>query len=69
MPITQDTFRAIIREGQELIEGVELYERPAEFEDVGRYVLVGVRQGGKSYMLFRRAKQLLAEGHSIQEIL
>lgn len=69
MAITKDTFRALIREGQEEIQDVELYDRPFGFEENGRYVLVGVRQAGKSYMLFKRARQLLREGHSIEEIV
>lgn len=69
MAITKDTFRALIREGQEEIQDVELYDRPFDFEENGRYVLVGVRQAGKSYMLFKRARQLLREGHSLEEIV
>lgn len=69
MPITKETFRSLIREGQELIRDVELYDRPFEFEENGRYVLVGVRQAGKSYMLYKRAKQLLAEGHLLEEFV
>ena len=56
MAITKETFRTLIREGQEEIRDVELYNRPFEFEEYGRYVLVGIRQAGKSYMLYRRAK-------------
>ena len=69
MAITKDTFRTLIREGQEIIGEVELYDRPFEFEEKGRYVLVGVRQAGKSYMLYKRAKQLLANGHRLEEIV
>lgn len=59
----------LIREGQELIRDVELYDRPSDFEEKGRYVLVGVRQAGKSYMLYKRAKQLLAQGHLLEEFV
>lgn len=69
MAITKETFRTLIREGQEEIRDVELYNRPFEFEEYGRYVLVGVRQAGKSYMLYKRAKQLISEGHSLEEII
>lgn len=69
MAVTKDTFRTLIREGQEEILDVELYDRPFDFEENGRYVLVGVRQAGKSYMLFKRAKQLLIEGHDINEFV
>lgn len=69
MAVEKEIFRLLIREGQELLRDVELYDRPFEFEDSGRYVLVGVRQAGKSYMLYKRAKQLLAEGHQLEEFL
>ena len=59
--IVKDIFKTLIKEGQELLESVELNERPFNFEENGRYVLVGIRQAGKSYMLYQRAKQLLRE--------
>ena len=69
MVITKETIRTLIKEGQETLGEVELYNRPYEFEENGRYVLVGVRQAGKSYMLYKCAKQLLASGHSLQEMV
>ena len=69
MAIAKEVFRSLIREGQELIRDVELYARPFDFEDNGRYVLVGVRQAGKSYMLYKRARQLLAGGHVLEEFV
>ena len=69
MAITKETFRTLIREGQEEIREVELYHRPFEFEEYGRYVLVGIRQAGKSYMLYRRAKLFLENGHRLEEMV
>ena len=69
MAITKETIRTLIKEGQEALGEVELYNRPYEFEENGRYVLVGVRQAGKSYMLYKRAKQLLASGHRLEEMV
>lgn len=69
MAVAKEVFRLLIREGQETIRDVELYDRPFEFEDHGRYVLVGVRQAGKSYMLYKRARQLLAQGHQLEELV
>ncbi len=69
MAVSLETFRTLIKEGQEPIEAVELYDRPFDFEQTGRYVLVGVRQSGKLYMLYKRAKQLLTEGHSLEEFI
>ena len=69
MAITKETFRTLIKEGQEEIRNVELYDRPFDFEEQGRYVLVGVRQAGKSYMLYKRAKQLLATDSQPEDIV
>ncbi len=67
--MNRDIICNIITENQQVIQSVELIERPFEFEPKGNYVFVGVRQAGKSYMLFQRAQQLLKEGHSIDEIV
>ena len=69
MAITKETFRTLIREGQEVIRDIELYNRPFCFEENGRYVLVGARQAGKSYMLYKRAKQMINAGHRLEEII
>lgn len=69
MAISKEIFRTIIREGQEEIANVELYDRPLDFEENGRYVFVGVRQAGKSYMLYKLAKLLMREGHAIEDFV
>lgn len=65
----KEVFRILIKEGQEEIRNAELYERSIEFEEYGRYVLVGIRQAGKSYLLFQRAKMFLQKGHELQEMV
>lgn len=67
--MTLEAIKTVIKEGQEDLLAVQLYERPFEFEPEGRYVLVGIRQAGKSYLLYQRARQLLAQGYSISEIV
>ena len=69
MAITKETFRTLIHEGQEEIRDVELYNRPFDFEENGRYVLVGVRQAGKSYMLYKRARQMMAAGYRQEDMV
>ncbi len=65
----RELFKTIILENQELISRIELIPRPFEFEPNGNYVFVGVRQAGKSYLLFQRIHQLLSQGHSKEEIV
>ena len=69
MAITKETFRILIHEGQEEIRDVELYDRPFDFEENGRYVLVGVRQAGKSYMLYKRARQMITAGWQLEDMV
>lgn len=65
----KELLKVIIREGQDEIRDVQLYKRPFEFEEEGRYVLVGIRQAGKSYLLYQRALQFVEAGHDIKELV
>ena len=65
----KDIICNIIREAQDFIPRIKLYERPIQYEEKGNYVLVGVKQCGKSYMLYQRIQQLLREGHAISEMV
>ena len=44
----KEVFKTLIKEGQNEIQEIELYQRPFDFEEQGRYVLVGIRQAGKA---------------------
>ncbi|MGN0845319.1 MAG: ATP-binding protein [Kiritimatiellia bacterium] len=66
--ITQETLKKVIVEYQQFLETVELQHRDIVFEPKGKYVMVGVRHAGKSYLLYQRARELLAAGHSIEEV-
>ncbi len=65
----KEVLKTLIKEGQSEVPEVELCPRPFDFEEQGRYVLVGIRQAGKSYLLYQRAKQLIAAGHDVREIV
>ena len=65
----KDIICNINREAQDFIPRINLYERPIQYEEKGNYVFVGIRQCGKSYMLYQRIQQLLREGHEIDEIV
>lgn len=64
-----ETLKSIIIEGQELIRELSITNRAITFEDDARYVFVGIRQSGKSYLMYLRAQQLIARGHSPEEML
>lgn len=65
----KNIIQKVIIENQELVEQVELVERHFVFEPQGNYVFVGVRQAGKSYLLYQRMKQLIAKGHQVEELV
>lgn len=64
--ISQAVLKKVIVEYQQFIETVELHERSYGFEPQGKYVMVGVRHAGKSYLLYQRARQFLAAGSSVE---
>lgn len=64
-----ETLKAIIIEGQEILTQLTLVPRKFEFESQARYVFIGVRQAGKSYLLYLRAKQLISEGVDLQRMV
>ncbi len=65
----KEIFKTLIKEGQDEIQNVVLHQRTFEFEEQGRYVLVGIRQAGKSYLLYQRALQFLSDGHPLRELV
>ena len=67
--INKELFRTIINRNQSLLQKVSLHQRDIFFEPNGNYVLVGVRHAGKSYMLYQRALQLLADGIDLHRIV
>ena len=66
--ISSEVIKKIIVEYQQFIETVELQERVYAFEPKAKYVMVGVRHAGKSYLLYQRARQLLASGRSVEDV-
>lgn len=64
-----ETFRTIISENQEYIGDIDLVKRPVTLEENGNYVFVGVRQAGKSYLLYQRIQQLIESGTKLEDIV
>ncbi len=65
----KELFRSIIIESQEYIGNIRLIERPLNLEENGNYVFVGVRQAGKSYLLYQRMQQMLAHRTRLEDIV
>ncbi len=62
-------LKQILRENQREVERYVVEPRNVQLDGFPCRVLVGVRRAGKSYMLYQRIQQLLAEGHKWDEIL
>ena len=67
--MTKDLIKVLISEYQDFVSQVELIPRDVEFVDGLNYVFVGLRHAGKSYLMFQRIEQLIAQGHKKEEIL
>ena len=64
-----ELLKKIIIDNQRIVNNISLIRRSITFEEKGNYVFVGIRQAGKSYLLYQRMQQLIAEGHSLEEML
>ena len=67
--MTKDLIKVLISEYQDFVSQVELIPRDVELVDGLNYVFVGLRHAGKSYLMFQRIAQLIAQGHKKEEIL
>lgn len=65
----KNIIKRIILWQQDFVSKVRLQERQIFFDENANYVLVGMRRAGKSYMLYQHIQNLIAKGHSKEEIL
>lgn len=65
----KNVIKQIILNQQDFIGRIKLQSRNVCFEENANYVLVGIRRAGKSYMLYQHVQHLVANGHSIEEML
>lgn len=65
----KNVIKQIILNQQDFIGRIKLQSRNVCFEENANYVLVGIRRAGKSYMLYQHIQHLVANGHSIEEML
>ena len=64
-----DLFKKILIDNRRLISQIDFIERDIVLEDNLNYVFVGLRQAGKSYLMYQRIHQLLEMGHKMDEII
>lgn len=64
-----ELLKIILRANRRSISRIELVKRDIKLEENFNYVFVGMRQAGKSYLMYQRIHQLLDAGHSMDEIV
>ncbi len=67
--VALNVIREVMLENRVEVMRHQVVKRNISLEGFGRQVLVGVRRSGKSYLLYSRIQQLIAEGHTWDEIV
>ena len=65
----QEIIKNVIFDQHEVIKNFDIVDRAYHFEEKLNYVLVGLRRAGKSTMLYREARKLIAEGADWNQII
>lgn len=65
----KNILKRIIADNQAEVPKYKVIPRDFTFEEFGNYVFVGIRRAGKSYILYQRMQQLLAQGKQWDEML
>ena len=67
--INSSTLKQILISNQRDIERYEIIPRELPTDDFPRRVLIGLRRAGKSFMLYQKMQEMLANGHGWDEML
>ena len=62
-------IKSIIYEQHDLIASMEIVDRDYTFEQKANYVLVGLRRAGKTTLLYKKVKDLIAAGTEWERII
>jgi len=65
----KNILKTVIADNQIEIPRYKIIPRDFTFEEFGNYVFAGIRRAGKSYLLYQRMQQLLAQGIQWEEML
>lgn len=65
----KNILKAVIADNQTEVPKYKVIPRNFTFEEFGNYVFVGIRRAGKSFLLYQRMQQLLAQGVQWDEML
>jgi len=65
----KNTLKTVIADNKIEVPKYKVIPRDFIFEEFGNYVFVGIRRAGKSFLLYQRMQQLLAQGIQWDEML
>jgi hypothetical protein len=69
MSIARNTLKQVLLDNQKDVEQYDIFPRHYDLGSFPLKIFVGVRRSGKSFLLFQRIRQLLAEGKGWDEML
>lgn len=67
--IDKGALREILIDNRKMVDNMKVIRRDVALRDELRYVFVGVRRAGKSFLMFQRMQDLLAKGKSWNDML
>lgn len=67
--ISKVVLKQILASNQKDIEQYQIVPRELPSDEFERRVFIGVRRAGKSFMLYQKMQQMLAEGHNWEDML
>ena len=69
MSITRNTLKQVMLDNQKDVEQYNIFPRHYDLYSFPLMIFVGVRRSGKSFLLFQKMRQLLADGKGWDEML
>jgi predicted AAA+ superfamily ATPase len=67
--MNKEVLKQVIGDNQIEVPNYKIVKRNFIYEEFGNYVFVGIRRAGKSFLLYQRIQQLLAQGVKWDELL
>ena len=67
--INKVVLKQILASNQKDVEQYQIVPRELPSDEFERHVFIGVRRAGKSFMLYQKMQQMLAEGHGWEDML
>ena len=67
--VSKAVLKQILASNQKDIEQYQIVSRELPSDEFERRVFIGVRRAGKSFMLYQKMQQMLAEGHGWEDML